>query len=198
MTGDAASDFIKMDPYTLDFAADIDRWQPQYQVVASTFKHAAWDFQAVDVIEGNANSLAKAHPPGLPARAFYDYSGRFATADAGKQLAVARMEEQESNVVAVSGNCTCVAMQAGAKFKIKNHTVDLPAANSTTDTFVLVRVEHHLRDSAASRSRARANTPTISSDARGFRVSSSASTPRPQIRGRKPRRSRTVRTGWGA
>jgi type VI secretion system secreted protein VgrG len=146
VTGDAASDFIKMDPYTLDFAADIDRWQPQYQVVASTFKHAAWDFQAVDVIEGNANSLAKAQPPGLPARAFYDYSGRFATADAGKQLAVARMEEQESNVVAVSGNCTCVAMQAGAKFKIKNHTVDLPAANSTTDTFVLVRVEHHLRD----------------------------------------------------
>ena len=86
VTGDAASDFIKMDPYTLDFAADIDRWQPQYQVVASTFKHAAWDFQAVDVIEGNANSLAKAQPPGLPARAFYDYSGRFATADAGKQL----------------------------------------------------------------------------------------------------------------
>jgi type VI secretion system secreted protein VgrG len=146
VTGDAASDFIKMDPYTLDFAADIDRWQPQYQVVASTFKHAAWDFQAVDVIEGNANSLAKAQPPGLPARAFYDYSGRFATADAGKQLAVARMEEQESNVVAISGNCTCVAMQAGAKFKIKNHSVDLPAANSSTDTFVLVRVEHHLHD----------------------------------------------------
>jgi type VI secretion system secreted protein VgrG len=146
VTGDAASDFIKMDPFTLDFAADIDRWQPQYQVVASTFKHAAWDFQAVDVIEGSANSLAKAQPPGLPARAFYDYSGRFATADVGKQLAVARMEEQETNVVAISGNSTTVSMQAGAKFKILNHTVDLPAANATTDTFALVRVEHRLRD----------------------------------------------------
>jgi type VI secretion system secreted protein VgrG len=146
VVGDGASDFIKMDPYTLDFAADIDRWQPQYQVMASTFTHAAWDFNAVDVITGSANSLAKAQPSGLPARALYDYSGRFATADAGKQLAVARIEEQETNVVAISGNCSAVSMQAGVKFKILNHTVDLPASNSTTDTFVLIRVEHHLRD----------------------------------------------------
>ncbi len=146
ITGDAASDFIKMDPYELDFSVDIDRWQPQYQVVASTFKHAAWDFQSVDTLEGSANSLSKAQPPGFAARPFYDYSGRFATADAGKQLARARMEEQETKVVAISGNSTCVAAQAGAKFKVKNHTVDLPAANNTSDTYVLVRVEHHLRD----------------------------------------------------
>jgi type VI secretion system secreted protein VgrG len=146
ITGDAASDFIKLDPYELDFSREIDRWQPQYQVVASTFKHAAWDFKAVEVIEGNANSLAKAQPPGFPARAFYDYWDRFATADEGKQLARTRMEEQETRVVAITGNSTIIAPQAGTKFKIKNHLVDLPAANSTSDTYVLVRVEHRLRD----------------------------------------------------
>lgn len=146
VTGDAASDFFKMDPSELDFSTDIDRWQPQYQVVASTYKHAAWDFKAVEVLEGSANSLAKAQPPGFAARAFYDYSGRFATADQGKQLARARMEEQETKVVAISGNTTSVAPQTGAKFKVKNHSVDLPAANATSDTYVLVRVEHRLRD----------------------------------------------------
>ena len=146
VTGDAATDFIKMDPYTLDFSSDIDRWQPQYQVVASTFKHAAWDFKAVDVIEGSANSLSKAQAPAFSARAFYDYSGRFATADVGKQLAKARIEEQESRVVAITGTCNDAAARAGAKFKIKNHTVDLPAANQTSDSFVMLRVEHHLRD----------------------------------------------------
>jgi type VI secretion system secreted protein VgrG len=146
ITGDAASDFIKMDPYELDFSRDIDRWQPNYQVVASTFKHAAWDFKAVEVIEGSANSLAKAQPSGFAARAFYDYSGRFATADAGKALARARMEEQETRVAAISGNSTSVSMQAGAKFKIKNHTIDLPSTNSASDTFALIRVEHRLRD----------------------------------------------------
>jgi len=146
ITGDAASDIIKLDPYELDFSRDIDRWQPQYQVVASTFKHTAWDFKAVEVIEGSANSLPKAQPSGLPARAFYEYSDRFATADEGKQLARSRMEEQEAKVVAISGNCTCVAMQAGAKFKIKNHNVDLPAANQTSDSYVLLRIDHRLRD----------------------------------------------------
>ncbi len=100
VTGDAATDFIKMDPYTLDFSADIDRWQPQYQVLASTYKNAAWDFKAVDVIEGSANSLSKAQAPAFGTRAFYEYSERFATADVGKQFARARMEEQESRVVA--------------------------------------------------------------------------------------------------
>ncbi len=146
VTGDAATDFIKMDPYTLDFSADINRWQPQYQVVASTYKHGAWDYTAVDVIEGSANSLPKASAPAFAARAFYDYSGRFATADVGKQLAVARMEEQESKVVSISGTCNDASARAGAKFKIKNHTVDLPAANQTSDTFVMIRVEHRLRD----------------------------------------------------
>ncbi len=146
ITGDAATDFIKMDPYTLDFSADIDRWQPQYQVVASTFKHAAWDYKAVDVIEGSANSLSKAQAPAFSTRAFYDYSGRFATADVGKQLARARMEEQESRVVAITGTCNDATARAGAKFKIKNHTVDLPAANQTSDSFVMLRVAHRLRD----------------------------------------------------
>ena len=146
ITGDAASDFIKMDPYELDFSEDIDRWQPNYQVVASTFKHAAWDFKAVEVIEGSANSLAKAQVSGFPPRPFYDYSGRFATADDGKQLARARMEEQESRVATISGNSTSVSPQAGTKFKIKNHMIDLPGADSASDTFVLVRVEHRLRD----------------------------------------------------
>lgn len=146
VTGDAASDFIKMDPYELDFSDDIDRWQPNYQVVASTFKHTAWDFKAVEVMEGSANSLAKAQASGFAARPFYEYSGRFATADQGKQLARARMEEQETRVAAISGNSTSVAPQAGAKFKIKNHMIDLPGADSASDTFALVRVEHRLRD----------------------------------------------------
>lgn len=146
ITGDAASDFIKMNPYELDFSDDVDRWQPLYQVVASSFTHAAWDYQGVSVLEGNANSLPKAQPPGFAARAFYEYSGRFATADQGKQLAIARMEEQETKVVAISGTTTSAAPQAGTKFKIKNHSIDLPAANSTSDTYVLIRAEHRLRD----------------------------------------------------
>jgi type VI secretion system secreted protein VgrG len=146
ITGDAASDFIKMNPYELDFSDDVDRWQPLYQVVSSSFTHAAWDYQGVDVLQGNANSLAKAQPPGFAARDFYEYSGRFATADQGKQLAIARMEEQETKVVAISGTTTSAAPQAGTKFKIKNHSIDLPAANSTSDTYVLIRAEHRLRD----------------------------------------------------
>src|SRR5271166_3543316 len=97
-------------------------------------------------IEGSANSLSKAQAPAFSARAFYDYSGRFATADVGKQLAKARIEEQESRVVAITGTCNDAAARAGAKFKIKNHTVGLPAANQTSDSFVMLRVEHHLRD----------------------------------------------------
>lgn len=146
VTGDGASDFVRMNPDTLVFDVDIMSWRPQYQIAASTFKHAAWDFKAVDVIEGSANSLPKAQPPGLSARAVYEYPGRFSTANDGKQLARARMEEQESKVVAVMGSATNVAFQAGYKFKVESHTVDLPATNASADTYVLTRVEHRLRD----------------------------------------------------
>ncbi len=146
VTGDGASDFARLSPDTLAFEVDIMNWQPQYNIAASTFKHAAWDFKAVEVIDGSANSLPKTQPPGLAARAVYEYPGPFATAGDGKTLARARIEEEESKVVAVSGSGTSAAMQAGFKFKVKSHTVDLPAANATADTYVLIRVEHRLRD----------------------------------------------------
>jgi type VI secretion system secreted protein VgrG len=146
VTGDGASDFVRLNPDTLVFEVDIMSWQPQYHIAASTFKHAAWDFKAVDVMEGSANSLPKSQPPGLAARAVYEYPGPFATAGDGTQLARARIEEQESKVVAVAGSGTSVALQAGYKFKVKSHSVDLPAANATADTYVLTRVEHRLRD----------------------------------------------------
>jgi type VI secretion system secreted protein VgrG len=146
ITGDGASDFVQMDPQSAEFEVDILSWNPQYRIAASTFKHVDWDFKAVDVVEGNANSLAKTQPPGVPARAFYEFPGRFATADDGKQYARARIEEQETKVVAISGTGTSAMMKAGAKFKVKNHVVDLPAANATADTYALIRVEHRLRD----------------------------------------------------
>jgi type VI secretion system secreted protein VgrG len=146
ISGDSASDFARMDPDTLMFDDHISNWRPQYNIAASTFKHAAWDFKAVDVIEGSANSLPKSQPSGLAARAFYEYPAPFASAGDGKTLARARIEEQEAQVVAVIGTSAIVSMQAGFKFSVKDHTVDLPAKDATANAYVVTRVEHRLRD----------------------------------------------------
>lgn len=144
--GDGAADYEPMDPETVEFEVDIDRWQSHYSVGSSQFTHADWDFEAVNVIEGSANGLAQAQPPGMPARSFYEYPGRFATTDDGRRLARLRMEEHETRFVWTVGGSSNVGLHAGAKFKIKDHSMDLPATDATTDSYALLQVDHRAHD----------------------------------------------------
>ena len=135
-----------MSPDTLEVNRDISKWQHNYSVGPSTFKHGDWDFKAVNVIEGNANSLSKMQPPGLPDRDFYEYPGSFATSDAGRALARSRMEEHETRFVRVEAKSNVASVCTGAKFKLQDHKVDLPAKDQTADQFVVLRVDHRCRD----------------------------------------------------
>ena len=146
VVGDGAADYVQMKPDTLEFETDILVWQAQYRVGVSSYKHADWDFKAVNLVEGSANGLAKAQPPGLAARPFYEYPGGFATTAEGRRLARTRMEEQEATFVWITGKSSQPALQSGAKFKIKEHSIALPAANATADSYVVIRVAHRARD----------------------------------------------------
>jgi type VI secretion system secreted protein VgrG len=146
--GNGAADYIRGGSSPIEFYEGIENWHPQYRIGASSFKHAAWDFKAVNIMLGQANGLAKAQAPGTSDRSFYEYPGRHATADEARDLARMRIEEHESDFVRISGSSDNVNLQAASKFKIKNHTVDLPAPNATTDSYAIVMVDHRARDAA--------------------------------------------------
>lgn len=144
--GDGTADYTRLDPESLEYETDVSFWQPQYRVGSSAFQHADWDFKAVSVVDGSANGLAKVQPPGMPARPFYEYPGGFEDTSEGRRLARARMEEQEVPLVWILGESNHVALCTGAKFKLKDHSVALPASNATADSYVLTRVDHSAHD----------------------------------------------------
>jgi type VI secretion system secreted protein VgrG len=147
--GNGAADYTRLDPDTVEFERDLRRWQPEFNVGPSSYRHGDWDFKAVNVIEGSTNGLTKAQPQGLSSREFYDYPGSFATEDEGQQLARARMEQHESGYVCIGGAGVLLSLQAGAKFKVKDHTVDLPG-NANAAQYALVKVDHHCVDTTGS------------------------------------------------
>jgi type VI secretion system secreted protein VgrG len=146
IVGNGASDYQRMAPDTLQLNRDVQKWQHHYSVGPSSFKHGDWDFKAVNVIEGDAKSLPKVQPPGLPDRDFYEYPGSFATSDGGRQLARTRMEEHEAQFVRIEGASVTTALQTGMKFKLQDQTVDLPARDQTSDQFVVLSVDHRCHD----------------------------------------------------
>lgn len=146
IVGNGVGDYQRLSPDTLEINRDISKWQHNYCVGPSNFKHGDWDFKAVNVIEGNANSLSKIQPPGLPDRDFYEYPGSFATSDAGKQLARSRMEEHEARFVRIEAKSNVATVCTGSKFKLQDHTVDLPAKDQKADQFVVLHVDHQCRD----------------------------------------------------
>jgi type VI secretion system secreted protein VgrG len=56
------------------------------------------------------------------------------------------MEEQEVPLVWIVGASHYVALQPGAKFKLQDHSLALPASGASTDSYALVRVEHRAHD----------------------------------------------------
>jgi type VI secretion system secreted protein VgrG len=142
------ADYIRGSAKEMEFYGGIENWQPQYCVGASSFKHASWDFKAVNIVNGTANGLAKVQPPGVSERPFYEYPGRFAVADEGRGLARIRIEEHESEFVRIFGTSENVKIQPAAEFRIKDHVVDLPGSNATTDSYAFVSVHHSAQDGA--------------------------------------------------
>lgn len=147
VVGNGLGDYVKSPSGDLQFYADeIESWQADYAVGGSSFKHADWDFKAVNVLAGNAKGLAKLQPSGVADRPLYEFPGRYATADAGRDLARLRMEEEEAAAVRITGGCANIALQAAAKFKIKDHKVELPQSGATTDNYLITSVTHQARD----------------------------------------------------
>jgi type VI secretion system secreted protein VgrG len=146
--GDGAADYLRGADAELDFYAGIERWTPGYRIGGSSFEHAGWDFKTVAVVQDSANGLTKIQPPVPTKRPVYEYPAYCGTSDQRTALARARMEELESAFVRVGGETTNVTLQPALKFKIENHAIGLPAVNATTDSYVMVSVEHHARDGA--------------------------------------------------
>jgi type VI secretion system secreted protein VgrG len=148
--GNGAGDYTRLDPDTAEFERDLRRWQPEFNVGPSSYRHGDWDYKAVSVMEGTSNGLPKAQPQGLSAREFYEYPGSFATADEGEQLARARMEQHESAFICINGGGVLASLTAGAKFKVKGHSVDLPGASASATQYALLKVAHHVSDTTGS------------------------------------------------
>jgi type VI secretion system secreted protein VgrG len=146
IVGNGVEDYQRMSTDTLEINRDVSKWQPVYCVGPSSFQHGDWDFKAVNVIDGKANSLAKVQAPGLPDRPFYEYPGRFDTSDTGGQLARARMEEHEAQFVRIAASSNIISVRTGAKFKLQDHAVDLPATDQQSDQFVVLHVDHKCQD----------------------------------------------------
>ena len=146
IVGNGVADYQRMSPDTLEINRDVSKWQHVYSVGPSSFQHGDWDFKAVSVIDGKANSLAKVQAPGLPDRSFYEYPGRFDSSGTGGDWARARMEEHESLLVRINAHSNITAVRTGAQFKLHDHTVDLPAKDQQSDQFVVLSVDHRCRD----------------------------------------------------
>jgi type VI secretion system secreted protein VgrG len=143
----SAANYTKLGSNTVDFIHDIDRWQPHYRIGASSFKHAAWDFKAVNVMKGEAKGLPKVQTSGVTDRPFYEYSGRHATSGEAGEWAKARIEEKESEFFRIHGGSHFIDMQPGAKFTTKDHSTAFPASGQT-DSYVVTSVDHNAKDAA--------------------------------------------------
>jgi type VI secretion system secreted protein VgrG len=144
--GDGSNDYVRAEPEVIELFDRLESWQPQYAIGPSAFKHTAWDYKAVSLMDGSVTGLDKAQPPGLSPRAVYEYPGRHETVDEADRLARTRMEERESEVVwipATSDNCL---VEPARKFKIKDRSIDLPSGGAESDSYVVVRVEHRAQD----------------------------------------------------
>lgn len=146
IVGDAASDYTKGTPETLEMSDADDSFQAQYRIGPSSFKHASWDFKTVSLVEAEINGLPKVQPAGLAARDVYEYPGRHEKDAEANRLVKARMEEQESAFVWIAGASTECMIETGAKYKVGGQIVDLPAEGQTSDSYVVLRVEHQARD----------------------------------------------------
>jgi len=146
IVGSGVADYQRMTPDTLEINRDVSSWQHVYSVGPSSFQHGDWDFKAVSVIDGKANSLSRVQAPGLPDRSFYEYPGTFATSDSGGNLARARMEEREAGFVRITARTNITAPRPGSRFKLQDHTVALPAKDQQADQFVVLGVEHKCHD----------------------------------------------------
>jgi type VI secretion system secreted protein VgrG len=143
----SAANYIKLGADAGKFLDSIDRWQPHYRIGASSFKHAAWDFKAVNVVTGEAKGLPKVQTSGVAERPFYEYSGRHATSGEAREWAKARIEEKEADFVRIQGSSRLLDMQPAAKFTTKDHSTAFPASGQT-DSYVAISVDHSVRDSA--------------------------------------------------
>lgn len=146
IVGDGSKDYVRAEPEVIELFDRLESWRPRYEIGASTFKHSAWDFKAVSLMDGQATGLAKAQPPGLSPRSVYEYPGRHETVDEGDRLARARMEERESQVVWIPATSDNVLVEPARKFKIKDGSIDLPGAGDTADSYVVIRAQHRAQD----------------------------------------------------
>jgi type VI secretion system secreted protein VgrG len=148
IVGDGSADYL---PGTevFELHRDLDIWQPQYRPGASVFKHAAWDFKSVSLWQGSERSVDKMQAPGLPPqRLFQEYPGRQESADEAQRFARMRMQAQEAGFVWIRASSSNPWFEVAKRFKIKDHKIDLPGAEKTTDSYVVVRVVHRAQDSS--------------------------------------------------
>jgi type VI secretion system secreted protein VgrG len=145
IVGDGSSDYETTDPETLVTEENLLSWQPEYKVGSSSYQHGWWDFEKVNVVDASVNGLAKAQPPGLSERPVHEYPGRHQVEDEAKELATRRMEAEEASLVKVRGSCIDCRIATGVKYKVENHTIDLPGSG-TSGGFVATHVEHRARD----------------------------------------------------
>ncbi|HWA63946.1 MAG TPA: type VI secretion system tip protein TssI/VgrG [Caulobacteraceae bacterium] len=148
IVGDGKGDYLEAPKPLMQFDDLLESWQPEYRIGPSKFKHGAWDFKTVSSMDGDANGLPKAQPPGLPDRPVFEYPGRHEATGEGGRLATARMAEHEAQMVWVAATSTSPSVEAGTKFKVVDHTIDLPQSGQTSDTYVVVRVDHRARDAS--------------------------------------------------
>jgi type VI secretion system secreted protein VgrG len=144
--GDGSNDYVRAEPEVIELFDRLASWQPQYAIGPSAFKHTAWDYKAVSLMDGSVTGLDKAQPPGLSPRSIFEYPGRHETVDEADRLARARMEERESELVwipATSDNCL---VEPARKFKIKDRSIDLPSQGGESDSYVVIRVDHRAQD----------------------------------------------------
>ncbi|HEX7758200.1 MAG TPA: type VI secretion system tip protein TssI/VgrG [Caulobacteraceae bacterium] len=145
IVGNGSSDYVTGTPETLVAEANLLRWQPRSRVGSSAYKHAWWDFKEVSLVDANVNGLAKAQPPGLSQREVFEYPGRHQTGGEASRLATSRMEAEEASLVWVEGSSIDCRIASGGKYKMANHSLDLPGGQ-TAQNYVAISVTHHARD----------------------------------------------------
>jgi type VI secretion system secreted protein VgrG len=146
--GDGKSSYTAAAHEELEYGDFLTSWQPQYRIGPSAFKHGAWDYQSVASMQETANGLPKTQPPGLEERQFFEFPGRHETGAEASRLSEIRMAEREAQLVAINGSSTTPTMEVAAKFKVRDHVLDMPASGETSDTYVVTRVDHRARDAS--------------------------------------------------
>jgi type VI secretion system secreted protein VgrG len=144
--GNGKSDYTAAAHDTLMINDFLESWQPQYRIGPSSFQHGAWDYKAVASMENTVKGLPSGQPPGLMDRPVYEFPGRHETDGEADRYASDRMAEHEAEFVWIAATSTTPMIEVATKFKVQDHTVDMPASGQTSDSYVVTRVDHRARD----------------------------------------------------